>query len=59
MKIPFKRIFCKHEYKSLYWFQEIKHGNRYSIHKIQCVKCGKERFVDGDTWHFEIKNKYY
>ena len=50
------RIFCNHKYKSLGYKQEIKKGYRYSIHEIQCVKCGKKIFVDGDKWNFKMKN---
>lgn len=50
-----KQVFCKHKYKSLEWWQEENYNERYSKNKIRCVNCNKERIVNGDIWHFGLK----
>lgn len=42
-----KRMFCKHDYEKIAFRQEIKGGERYSVRRYICTKCGKEIWVDG------------
>lgn len=57
------KLFCKHRYESLGFRQET--GGlftvRYTVHKIRCIHCGKEKEVTGETWHFKmpLHKKYF
>ena len=48
MKQFFKRLFCKHDYIKIDWYQTLdNNGVRYSRRQYRCKKCGKQIWVDG------------
>ena len=42
-----KKIFCKHTYEKVGFYEEIEYGIRYSIRIYRCSKCGKVIHRDG------------
>jgi hypothetical protein len=54
MKNFFKRLFCFHEW------EEYKFGNdlwRLFDYKLQCQKCGRTSYTNGDRWMVKYKEK--
>ena len=49
MKEFFKKLFCKHDYEKISWYEDYdKNCNMiYSIRMYRCIKCGKRIQVDG------------
>ena len=47
MKQFFKRLFCKHDYIKIDWYQTFDNNIRYSRRQYMCKKCGKKIWVDG------------
>ena len=49
LKIFFKRLFCRHDYCKIAWYEEYdyEHNERYAVRIYKCKKCGKEINVDG------------
>jgi len=51
MKNFLKRLFCKHQYEKISWYEKYDECTpctlRYSIRIYRCVKCRKEIEVDG------------
>ena len=47
MKQFFKKLFCKHDYIKIDWYQtQDNNGVRYSRRQYRCKKCGKQIWVD-------------
>lgn len=55
LKSFFKKLFCRHQYVKIGFSQEIDRGERYSLRRYRCQKCGKEIRVDGrrDPYWYE------
>ena len=49
MKRFLKRLFCRHDYFKISWYEEYdyEHNERYAVRVYKCQKCGKEINVDG------------
>lgn len=47
MKEFIKRLFCKHDYIKIDWYQTFDNNVRYSRRQYMCKKCGKKIWVDG------------
>lgn len=55
MKEKLKRLFCRHDYRKVGFYEQQENGIRYSVRIYRCKKCGKEIHVDGrkDKWYRE------
>lgn len=42
-----KRIFHKHQYEKIGWYEEEENNEMYSIRIYKCTECGKTIEVDG------------
>lgn len=49
MKEFFKRLFCKHNYEKISWYEEYDEyrHERYAVRIYKCTNCGKQIEVDG------------
>ena len=49
------KLFCKHEYEKIDYYEKVEHGIRYSVRIYKCKKCGKEIHVDGRAENHSAK----
>ena len=49
MKNFLKKIFCRHDYEKISWYEEYDNfrNERYAMRQYKCNKCGKKIWVDG------------
>ena len=43
----FRRLFCRHEYEQVGWFEDYDGSLSFSRRIYRCSRCGKEICVDG------------
>ena len=61
MKDFLKKLFCKHDYEKISWYEEYdKNCNtRYSIRMYRCTKCGKQIQIDGRRDPFDNTVRHF